>query len=54
MVGPLLFAVYVALFVAVLYAAEHFASTRWSMLRSRDPDAGSRAAVRDAIDRTRD
>ena len=42
MVGPLLFAVYVALFVAFLYAAQHFVSTRWSLLRSNDHDVGPR------------
>ncbi|HET6470715.1 MAG TPA: hypothetical protein VFG38_02690 [Pseudomonadales bacterium] len=54
MVGPLLFGVYVALFVAILYAAGHFVSTHWSMLRSQDPDAVARAATRDAIQRKRD
>jgi len=54
MVGPLLFGVYVALFVAILYAVEHLVSTRWSMLRSQDPDAVARAVSRDAIERNRD
>ena len=39
MVGPLLFSLYVALFVTTLYVAEHFVSTRWSVLRSNDRDA---------------
>jgi hypothetical protein len=42
MVGPILFAVYVATFVVILYTAEHFLSTRWSMLRSLDDVAPSR------------
>ena len=54
MVGPLLFAVYVALFVAILYAAEHFLSTRWSMSRSQDSDAVARAVARDTIEGKRD
>ena len=49
MVGPLLFAVYVALFVAILYAAEHFVSTRWSILRSQERDA----IPRDTVERRR-
>jgi hypothetical protein len=42
MVGPLLFAVYVASFVAILYAGEHLVSTRWSVLRSNERDAAPR------------
>ena len=35
MLDPLLFAVYATLFVAILYAAEHFVSTRLSALHER-------------------
>jgi len=42
MVGPLLFAVYVAGFVAILYVAQHLVSTRWSVLRSNDREAPHR------------
>jgi hypothetical protein len=38
MMSPLLFAVYVAAFVAVLYAVEHFVSAHWLTSLDRDAD----------------